>query len=127
MVQFRQLPGSQQGAGYYALIVVLTLFGVMIYAGLKVAPAYVNDQIVMTAIDNLHDSGELKTMSLREIRTHVTRTMQANGERFNSDSIDQVEDGREDYIVIDYETRLPLFYNIDVVVKFDHRILKNSE
>lgn len=127
MIQFRHSPARQKGAGYYALIVVLTVLGVVIFAGLKVAPAYVNDQIVQTAIENLQDSGELQTMSLRDIRQHVVRTMQANGENFSSDSIDQVEQGRDEYIVVNYETRLPLFYNLDVVAKFDYRYLKNSD
>lgn len=124
MIQFRQLPARQKGAGYYALIVVLTLLGIMIFTGLKVAPAYVNDQIVQTSIENLQTSGELKKMPLRDIRAHVARTMQANGESFDSDNIDQVEEGNTDFIVVDYETRLPLFGNIDVVAKFKHRYEK---
>ena len=124
MTQFRQNPASQQGAGYYALIVVLTLLGIIIYSGLKVAPAYVNDQIITTAINNLKESGELTKMPLRDVRTRVTRTMQANGEDFDSDNIDQVEEGDVEYIVVEYEARQPLFANMDVIVKFNHRIEK---
>ena len=124
MEQLRKGPARQQGAGYYALIVVLTLLGVIIYSGLKVAPAYVNDQIISTTLDNLRDSGDLAKMPLRDIRQHITRTMQANGESFDSDSIDQVEEGNVDYIVVKYESRRPLFYNMEVLVKFNHRVPK---
>ena len=124
MIQIRQIPARQKGAGYYALIVVLTLLGIMIFAALKVAPLYVNDRIVRSAIVNAKDSGELKSMSLRDIRQHVTRTMQANGESFNTDSIDQVEEGNVDYIEVNYESRKPLFFNLDVVAKFNYRIEK---
>ena len=63
-------------------------------------------------------------MPLREIRARVTRTMQANGASIPSDSIDQVEINGVDYIVIEYETRVPMFWNIDAVVKFDQRFEK---
>ncbi len=124
MKPISNLPARQQGVGYYALVVVLTLLGIFIFTGLKIMPAYVSDGIVTTSLNNLKESGELSSMSLRNIRQHVVRTMQANGESFNSDSIDQVEENRVDFIVVEYETRLPLFYNMDVVVKFNHRIEK---
>ena len=124
MKPISNLPAKQQGVGYYALVVVLTLLGIFIFTGLKIMPAYVSDGIVTTSLNNLKESGELSSMSLRNIRQHVVRTMQANGESFNSDSIDQVEENRVDFIVVEYETRLPLFYNMDVVVKFNHRIEK---
>jgi len=124
MKPISNLPARQQGVGYYALVVVLTLLGIFIFTGLKIMPAYVSDGIVTTSLKNLKESGELSSMSLRDIRQHVVRTMQANGESFNSDSIDQVEENRVDFIVVEYETRLPLFYNMDVVVKFNHRIEK---
>jgi hypothetical protein len=124
MKPISNLPARQQGVGYYALVVVLTLLGIFIFTGLKIMPAYVSDGIVTTSLNNLKESGELSSMSLRDIRQHVVRTMQANGESFNSDSIDQVEENRVDFIVVEYETRLPLFYNMDVVVKFNHRIEK---
>ena len=124
MKPISNLPARQQGVGYYALVVVLTLLGIFSFTGLKIMPAYVSDGIVTTSLNNLKESGELSSMSLRNIRQHVVRTMQANGESFNSDSIDQVEENRVDFIVVEYEIRLPLFYNMDVVVKFNHRIEK---
>lgn len=124
MNQIKSLPARQRGVGYYALVVVLTLLGIFIFTGLKIAPAYVNDSIVTSTLNNLKESGELSSMPLRDIRQHVVRTMQANGESFDSDSIDQVEENRVDYITVEYESRLSLFYNIDVVVKFNHRVEK---
>jgi hypothetical protein len=115
---------KQKGASLYALIVVMTLLGILILAGLKLSPAYIDDMVVKNAIENLKESGELEDMSLRDIRRYVTRTVQTNGGNFASDSIDQVEEGGVDYIAVEYESRVAMFLNIDAIVKFSYRIEK---
>lgn len=115
---------KQKGASLYALIVVMTLLGILILAGLKLSPAYIDDMVVKNAIENLKESGELENMSLRDIRRYVTRTVQTNGGNFESDSIDQVEEGGVDYIAVEYESRVAMFLNIDAIVKFNYRVEK---
>lgn len=115
---------KQKGASLYALIVVMTLLGILILAGLKLSPAYMDDMVVKNAIENLMESGELENMSLRDIRRYVTRTVQTNGGNFESDSIDQVEEGGVDYIAVEYESRVAMFLNIDAIVKFNYRVEK---
>jgi hypothetical protein len=115
---------KQKGASLYALIVVMTLLGILILAGLKLSPAYMDDMVVKNAIENLKESGELENMSLRDIRRYVTRTVQTNGGNFESDSIDQVEEGGVDYIAVEYESRVAMFLNIDAIVKFNYRVEK---
>jgi len=115
---------KQKGASLYALIVVMTLLGILILAGLKLSPAYIDDMVVKNAIENLKESGELEDMSLRDIRRYVTRTVETNGGNFASDSIDQVEEGGVDYIAVEYESRVAMFLNIDAIVKFSYRIEK---
>ena len=115
---------KQKGASLYALIVVMTLLGILILAGLKLSPAYIDDMVVKNAIENLKESGELEDMPLRDIRRYVTRTVQTNGGNFASDSIDQVEEGGVDYIAVEYESRVAMFLNIDAIVKFSYRIEK---
>jgi len=114
----------QKGASLYALIVVMTLLGVLIMAGLKLSPAYMDNMVIKNAIENLKESGELEDMPLRDIRRYVTRTAQTNGGSFQSDGLDQVEIDDVDYIAVEYESRVPMFLNIDAVVKFNYRIEK---
>ncbi len=114
----------QKGASLYALIVVMTLLGILILAGLKLSPAYMDNMVIKNSIENLKESGELEDMSLRDIRRYVTRTAQTNGGSFRSDGIDQVEENGVDYISVEYESRVAMFFNIDAVVKFNYRIEK---
>jgi hypothetical protein len=126
MKTIRYKPATQQGASLYALIIVMTLLGIIILAGLKISSAYIDDQIVSSTLNNLRDNGELANMPLRDIRTRVSRTMQANGVSWGSDSIDQIEEGGVEYIAVQYETRVSMFWNIDAIVKFDYRIPKSN-
>jgi hypothetical protein len=115
---------QQKGASLYALIVVMTLLGILILTGLKLSPAYMDNMVVKNAIENLKENGELEDMPLRDIRRYVTRTVQNNGGSFQSDGIDQIEEGGVDYIAVEYESRVAMFFNIDAVVKFNYRIEK---
>lgn len=127
MKAIRHTPAAQQGATLYALIVVMTLLGIIIFAGLKISPAYMDDQIISNALNNMRESGDLASMPLRDIRTNISRTMVANGASWDSDSIDDVEENGVQYIEVQYETRVEMFWNIDAVVKFDYRIPRRVE
>lgn len=123
---FKPGPASQKGATLYALIVVMTLLGIIIFAGLKISPAYIDDRIISNALRNLKEEGELASMPLRDIRTRISRTMIANRASWSADYIDQVEQNGVDYIHVQYEKRVEMFWNIDAVVKFDYMVEKSD-
>ena len=83
-----------------------------------------DDQIVTNAVNNLKEDEELDGMSLRDVRTYVSRTDQANRLNFSSDGIDQGEEEGIEHIQVEYEILVPMFCNIDRIVKFNHRIEK---
>ena len=113
---------KQKGASMFAIIVVMVLLAVIIISGLKISPAYMDDAVLSNAINSLVESDEIEAMSMREIRSYVSRSMQTSNADFEGDSIEEVEEGGVDYIQVRYESRVPLFSNIDAVVKFDYLI-----
>jgi|GEM_PF-183743 hypothetical protein len=123
---FKPGPASQKGASLYALIFVMTLLGIIIFAGLKISPAYIDDRIISNSLRNMRDEGELAKLSLRDIRTRISRTMMANGASWSADYIDQVELNGVDYIQVQYEKRVEMFWNIDAIVKFDYMVQKSD-
>lgn len=127
MKAIRHTPAAQGGATLYALIVVMTLLAIIIFSGLKISPAYIDNQIISNALNNMRESGDLRSMPLRDIRTSISRTMTANGASWSSDSLDQIEENGVDYIQVKYEKRVPMFWNIDAVVKFDYRVQKSDD
>ena len=124
MKAIRQNPASQKGASMFAIIMVMTLLGIVILAGLKISPAYLDNQIIKTALDNLKGTGEIEDMSIREIRNYVSRTMQANGATFDGDSLEEIEINGVEYITVKYEARVEMFDSIDAIVKFDYQVEK---
>jgi len=124
MKAIRRIPNRQKGASMFAIIVVMILLGLVILTGLKISPAYMDNQVVKTAITNLQSSGEIEGMSIREVRNYVSRTMQTNGARFDPESLQELEEGGVEYIEVRYESRVALFDSIDAIVKFDYRIEK---
>ena len=122
MKMISRTPGSQTGASILAIFVVMTLLGIMLMTALKIAPAYLDDQIIKTAVKNLGESGELEQMSQRDFRTYISRTMQTNSVNFNTENIELVRDNGRQTVNVDYESRVPLFGNIDAMVKFNYSI-----
>ena len=63
-------------------------------------------------------------MSLADVRTNLMRTLNTNRIEFDASTIVLTKDSGKEYIDINYESRRPLFYNIEAVVVFTHRFEK---
>jgi hypothetical protein len=115
---------AQRGSIYTTMILV-ALFGLVILASLKIAPAYIDDQSIAGTMENMAESDEFATMSLAEVRQSLMRTLNTNRIPFDPSTVVLVKEGGKEYVDINYESRKPLFYNIEAVVKFQHRFEKN--
>lgn len=114
----------QQGS-FYSTAIIVALFGFFLLAALKIAPAYLDNNTVMNTINGMKERGELATMSVTEIRTSLMRTLNTNRvEDFEASSVVITKEGGAEFVDINYESRVSLFYNIDAVVKFQNRVEK---
>lgn len=116
-----RLQRSQSGGSVITTLLIVALIGIVLLAGLKIAPAYLDHSVITNAIRGvLAKSGNRP--SVGEIRSAVMRTANVNGIRdFDSESIKLVREGGQEYVLLAYEQRVPLFYNIDAVVSFEDR------
>lgn len=117
-------PRAQRGSIYTTMILV-ALFALVILAVLKVAPAYIDDNAVNNTMENLAASEEFATMSIGDVRSGLMKTLNTNRIDFEASNVVLVREGGREYIDVNYESRKTLFYNIDAVVKFQHRYEKN--
>jgi hypothetical protein len=111
--------GRQGGMSGIAILVILILvvFGALI--GMKVTPAYIEYFTIKKAIAAITQSGELRGGSVAEVR-------RAFENRANIDDITSVQpqdleitkDGGEVVISFAYEKRIPLFYNVSLLIDF---------
>ncbi len=117
-----QVHGKQRGASFFGTILLLILLAVFLLGGLRIAPAYIDNNVIVNAMNSMASNNDLADMSLNEIRENLQRSLSTNGIRnFDSQSVQLTRDGRNEYIDINYETRFPLIYNIEVVVTFENR------
>jgi hypothetical protein len=107
---------GMSGIGIF-VILVLVVFAAII--GMKVTPAYIEYFTIKKAIAAITQSGELRGGSVAEVR-------RAFENRANVDDITSVQpqdleitkDGSEVVISFAYEKRIPLFYNVSLLIDF---------
>lgn len=99
------------------LILILVVFAALI--GMRVTPAYIEYFTIKKAISALTQSGELRGASAADVQRAFER--RANVDDITSVSPQDLEitkDGGDIVISFAYEKRIPLFYNISLVVDF---------
>jgi hypothetical protein len=116
---------SQQGLSMTGWMAVLFVVAIFVTCAVKIIPLYLDAWTARTAIENVVAKQREKTESIRAIRSAISRQFIAN--RVEVVKIKKVKINKtKGKIVIDanYEKREPLFYNIDVVVKFDNLVFE---
>lgn len=118
------LPSKQQGA-FYSTAIIVVMVGILLTAALKIAPAYVDNNVIQNAMESIAENGNMAEMSVTEIRSSLMRTLNVNNVSLSADAIKLVKDGEKEYIDINYDSRVELFYNISAVMSFENRFEKN--
>lgn len=110
----------QAGMSFYGMLVVLAL---VIFFGLltiKLAPVYLDNFKIQTAIEKLgsqdEEGAELTESGIRKALSRQFSIEMIEG--IAPEDITVTEDAGVISVEIDYEVRVPLFYNIDAVVSF---------
>jgi len=117
------LPKKQAGVSKFGLLVVFLMIAAFLTAGLKVAPAYVDNNLITGIAEELVDNGEAAQMSQRDLRTRIANSLRINniyGFEMSSIKMEKIEG--VPVVSIAYESRIPLFANLDVVAVFDTTI-----
>ncbi|MCB1648108.1 MAG: DUF4845 domain-containing protein [Pseudomonadales bacterium] len=117
-------PAMRQGGfsklGLLGMLVVLVAG---LTFGLKVLPVYIDHNFVHGVADELVESGRVNSMTQAELREEIAASMRVNNVRdFDLNSITLSRANGSNVISIDYERRIALVANIDVVISFDDQI-----
>jgi hypothetical protein len=121
---FRTLPQTQHGA-FYSTVIIVAMFGLFLTATLKIAPAYMDNNVIVNTMEGIAANNNLADMSVSEIREALAKTLNVNNVTLDGDAVRILQEGSQTFVAIDYETRVPLFYNISAVVSFNNRFEKN--
>jgi hypothetical protein len=124
MKSLRARSASSQRGSIYTTIILVVLFGMVILAALKTVPAYIDDSAIVGTMETIAATPEFETMSVADVRENLMKTLNTNRIEFDSNNVVLVKEGGNEYIDVNYESRKPLFYNIEAVVVFQHRFEK---
>jgi len=114
------MPGRQQGS-FYSTVIIVAMFGLFLTTALKIAPKYIDNNVVVNAMESVAANNNLSEMNINEIRAGVMRTLDVNNINLDAQAIQLIREGNRDYVDINYEAKVPLFYNISAVVAFENR------
>lgn len=121
-----RLRKGQRGLSFITIALIFGVFVFFLLTGLKLYPGYYEYFNVRTSLEGLQGDAELTTMDKRAVWRALEKRFDING--VTTVTMDHLlvqvdkKSGRRT-IAIKYEYRVPLYGNIDAVLKFEHSIL----
>ncbi|MEN0038665.1 MAG: DUF4845 domain-containing protein [Cellvibrio sp.] len=115
----------QRGLGMLQWALVIAIAGFFLLFAFKVVPLYAENRYVESALRSLENGGEkFDQMTDAEIKKKITSFYVINNVRSEgpSNNIKILRESEKAIVTIDYETRVPLFYNIDLVLSFQNHL-----
>ncbi|MDA0281633.1 MAG: DUF4845 domain-containing protein [Proteobacteria bacterium] len=111
---------EQAGVSKFGLLMMFVLLVSFLTFGLKVVPLYVDHNLISGVCEELIENGEAANMTITQIRQRVSNTLRINNVTdFDLSSITLRKENDQAIITIDYERRVELAANLDVVAKFN--------
>ena len=109
----------QQGLGFAGVLILLIGIVFIAIIGMKLVPAYIEYFTIKKAITGMTQSGELRGASVADVRKAFDRRAAVDSITIvQPQDLEITKDGNEIVVAFAYEKRIPLFYNISVVIDF---------
>jgi hypothetical protein len=115
---------SQRGITFVGWLVLLVPIAIVVYAGIRLAPMYLNYMRVSKALSQA--VGEAKggdTTNAQSLRVSLEKRFDIEGiEHPTTKDIDIHRDGDHWVAIADYEDLAPLFGNVSLLVQFHKQV-----
>ena len=112
--------GRQQGMGMLSMLIIATMVGFFVMSGIRIAPGLIEygtiRELVIEAAEEYNDDED----TIADIRRQLSGSFNMN--QIKTIGPRDVQITREDGKVMvnaNYEDRIPLFWRLDAVVKYD--------
>ena len=111
----------QKGLGILGMLVTILVGGFALMVAMKLVPLYLDDYAVSRVLTSLDDKPAVASAGTSEVRDWLKKGLQTNVVELDPK---EVRVFRDKYAVvsveIDYERRLKLIKNVDLIVSFEH-------
>jgi hypothetical protein len=113
----------QKGVTAIGWIILMVPFAVVGYAGIRLAPVYLNYMKVVRALDDVASDPEGSSMNVDAIRTRIDRHFEIDMVDYpTAKDVKITREGTSWTVEAAYEDDAPLFSNISLHVVFDKLI-----
>lgn len=113
----------QRGTARSGMVFGLLLSAVLLFFIVKLFPVYVDHNFITSVTHSMLDHNGMSTMSESQIRQDLESSLRLNNVRnFNIDDVHVYREGNSTRVRIQYEKRIPLIGNIDLLVRFDEEL-----
>lgn len=116
------LSNKQSGMSSLGMLTILLLAGFFLLAAFRVGPLYFDNIYVAEGLRSLSNpDGDLSTLNKSQVKAQLGKYFLLNNIRdFSMDSIQVKKDDSGLLVTADYEKRVHLIHNIDVVLVFQN-------
>jgi hypothetical protein len=109
----------QRGISFLGFIIVLAVVGFFLYLGMRIGPAYLEYYSIRNAVNKI--ANEVGSNDIAAIRRAMDRQMTIDyAKSYKPEYISVRREGDRFQLVLKYEHRDSLLYNLDYVAKFEH-------
>lgn len=121
-----KLKQKQLGVSPIGVLLIIVVAGFFVMCAVKLIPVYQDYYLAKGIIENLKNEPDV-SLGKRKIESIIESRLGMNAVRSLSldDFIIDVE-GDTTTIELNYESRVPLMFNLDIVAKFDHVVEINQ-
>ncbi len=114
---------SQRGMTAIGWLIVLGLIGFFVLLALRMIPSYLEYATVSSALESLQNEPGMSNTTPQEIRKMLGKRFDINDVKSISAKDVAIQNQGGSYLVgVDYEVRMPVFGNVDVVMSFNKEI-----
>jgi len=114
---------GQRGLSSIGWLCVLGIAAFCLTCFFKLGPVYLDDYFVDGALLSLSKRPGVKTMTPQEIKSTINKEFTINNVRGTpTKSVVVKKTPKKILVTIEYEERIKLFFNVDVVLSFSHML-----
>ena len=109
----------QKGMSAIGILIILILVVFAALIGMRVTPAYIEYFAIKKAIASMSQSGELQSGTVADVRKAFERHQAIDDfTAIGPQDLEITKNGGELEISFAYEKRVPLFYNLSLLIEF---------
>jgi hypothetical protein len=115
---------NQRGLGVAGWLMMILIFGGALTIGLKLFPLYMDHNTMSGVLDGLAEEEGLGAKRISTIRETVLQRFKVNNIRDfdHQNNMEIRRDNNGTLVILDYEVRVPLVHNVDLVASFDKQV-----